>query len=202
MVSVLCIPFSLIVTCGIVWAQGKSLNTLTLLGLIVGIGGQLGDLVISYIKRDIGIKDMGTILPGCSREQAVEAAVVGFEHMRALPTYERAGALRRISAGIAAQAERAGEIIRQLRSFVRKDQPERRLVDLRTVIREAAVLFEPEARRAGVQLRMRLGEAPVQVMAWTLSRRIISASESPSSAVLIAPARVTIMRPPPSRWSS
>ncbi|HPF69581.1 MAG TPA: efflux RND transporter permease subunit, partial [Candidatus Krumholzibacteria bacterium] len=37
MVAVACIPFSLIVTCGIVWAQGRSLNTLTLQGLIVGI---------------------------------------------------------------------------------------------------------------------------------------------------------------------
>ena len=37
---------------------------LILTGLIVGIGGQLGDLVISYIKRDIGIKDMGTTIRG------------------------------------------------------------------------------------------------------------------------------------------
>jgi phosphatidate cytidylyltransferase len=37
---------------------------LLLTGLIVGIGGQLGDLVISYIKRDIGIKDMGTTIQG------------------------------------------------------------------------------------------------------------------------------------------
>ena len=33
-------------------------------GLIVGVGGQLGDLVISYIKRDIGIKDMSAAIPG------------------------------------------------------------------------------------------------------------------------------------------
>lgn len=33
-------------------------------GFIVGVGGQLGDLVISYIKRDIGIKDMGAVLKG------------------------------------------------------------------------------------------------------------------------------------------
>lgn len=33
-------------------------------GLIVGIGGQLGDLSISVIKRDIGIKDMGASIPG------------------------------------------------------------------------------------------------------------------------------------------
>ena len=37
---------------------------LILTGLIVGIGGQLGDLVVSYIKRDIGIKDMGTTIRG------------------------------------------------------------------------------------------------------------------------------------------
>ncbi|MEM7431735.1 MAG: phosphatidate cytidylyltransferase [Pseudomonadota bacterium] len=37
---------------------------LILIGLIVGVGGQLGDLVISYIKRDIGIKDMGSAISG------------------------------------------------------------------------------------------------------------------------------------------
>jgi phosphatidate cytidylyltransferase len=37
---------------------------LVLTGLIVGIGGQLGDLSISVIKRDMGVKDMGTAIPG------------------------------------------------------------------------------------------------------------------------------------------
>ncbi len=37
---------------------------LVLTGLIVGVGGQLGDLVISFIKRDIGIKDMGATIQG------------------------------------------------------------------------------------------------------------------------------------------
>jgi phosphatidate cytidylyltransferase len=35
-----------------------------LVGLIVGIGGQLGDLIVSVIKRDLGIKDMGTVIRG------------------------------------------------------------------------------------------------------------------------------------------
>lgn len=35
-----------------------------LTGLIVGIGGQLGDLSISVIKRDLGIKDMGAAIRG------------------------------------------------------------------------------------------------------------------------------------------
>ena len=37
---------------------------LVLAGLIVGIGGQLGDLSISVIKRDIGTKDMAATIPG------------------------------------------------------------------------------------------------------------------------------------------
>jgi len=37
---------------------------LVLTGLIVGVGGQLGDLAISLIKRDVGIKDMGKLIPG------------------------------------------------------------------------------------------------------------------------------------------
>ena len=34
------------------------------LGLLISILGQLGDLVISSIKRDVGIKDMGQLFPG------------------------------------------------------------------------------------------------------------------------------------------
>lgn len=37
---------------------------LVALGLLVAIGGQAGDLTLSSIKRDLGIKDMGVVLPG------------------------------------------------------------------------------------------------------------------------------------------
>jgi len=37
---------------------------LLLTGLIVGIGGLLGDLSVSLIKRESGTKDMGTLIPG------------------------------------------------------------------------------------------------------------------------------------------
>lgn len=33
-------------------------------GLIVGVGGHLGDLSISVIKRDVGVKDMGALILG------------------------------------------------------------------------------------------------------------------------------------------
>ncbi len=34
------------------------------LGVIISVSGQLGDLVLSSIKRDLGIKDMGSAIPG------------------------------------------------------------------------------------------------------------------------------------------
>ncbi|MBX3387584.1 MAG: phosphatidate cytidylyltransferase [Phycisphaeraceae bacterium] len=39
-------------------------HRLLLLGLMVGVGAQMGDLMLGSIKRDIGIKDMGATLPG------------------------------------------------------------------------------------------------------------------------------------------
>jgi len=35
-----------------------------LAGLIIGVGGHLGDLSISVIKRDLGVKDMGALIRG------------------------------------------------------------------------------------------------------------------------------------------
>lgn len=34
------------------------------LGALISVAGQLGDLMLSSVKRDLGIKDMGTIIPG------------------------------------------------------------------------------------------------------------------------------------------
>jgi phosphatidate cytidylyltransferase len=37
---------------------------LLILGLLISSLGQLGDLVLSSIKRDVGVKDLGTLIPG------------------------------------------------------------------------------------------------------------------------------------------
>lgn len=58
---------------------------LILTGLIVGIGGQLGDLAVSVIKRDLGMKDMGTAIPGhggiLDRIDSLSFAAPLFVHM-------------------------------------------------------------------------------------------------------------------------
>lgn len=58
-----------LMTAVVVWALRSTVPhfgplQLVLTSLIIGVGGQFGDLAISVIKRDIGIKDMGTIFPG------------------------------------------------------------------------------------------------------------------------------------------
>jgi HAE1 family hydrophobic/amphiphilic exporter-1 len=59
LIAVLCIPFSLIVACGVIWMMGKTLNTLTLLGLIVGIGMLVDNAVVVmeniYRHQELGL---------------------------------------------------------------------------------------------------------------------------------------------------
>ena len=45
-VAMVCIPFSLVFACAIIWAQGKTLNTISLLGLIVGVGMLVDNAVV------------------------------------------------------------------------------------------------------------------------------------------------------------
>lgn len=45
------------------WKQGGLFDGV-LLGLVVAVTAPLGDLVESMIKRDLGVKDLGTLLPG------------------------------------------------------------------------------------------------------------------------------------------
>src|SRR5207249_2319992 len=37
---------------------------LATLGVLISVVGQLGDLMLSSIKRDLGLKDMGVTIPG------------------------------------------------------------------------------------------------------------------------------------------
>jgi phosphatidate cytidylyltransferase len=46
------------------WFTPLSPQEAILAGLIIGIGGFVGDVVVSAVKRDLGVKDSGTTLPG------------------------------------------------------------------------------------------------------------------------------------------
>jgi HAE1 family hydrophobic/amphiphilic exporter-1 len=74
MVCAMCIPFSLIVTCGLIWAQGKSLNTLALLGLIVGIG-MLVDNAVVVMENIFRLREEGCDRQTASRQGAKEVSL-------------------------------------------------------------------------------------------------------------------------------
>ena len=42
----------------------QGINQAILLGLLVSVFGQLGDLVESLLKRNMGVKDSGGLIPG------------------------------------------------------------------------------------------------------------------------------------------
>ena len=59
---------------------------LAVLGVLVSAAGQFGDLTLSSIKRDIGIKDMDVIIPGHGGlldrfDSALLVAPVAFHHV-------------------------------------------------------------------------------------------------------------------------
>jgi two-component system sensor histidine kinase TtrS len=66
------------------------------------------------------------------------------------------GRLSDALATIALQAQRGGEIIRQLRQFVNREEPVRSWVDINDLIRQTVVLIRPEAERLGIQFVTRL----------------------------------------------
>jgi phosphatidate cytidylyltransferase len=64
---------ALVLTTILVWIVGTAVFRgtalgrpvyLILLGVIISVVGQLGDLMLSSVKRDLGIKDMGVTIPG------------------------------------------------------------------------------------------------------------------------------------------
>jgi two-component system sensor kinase FixL len=65
---------------------------------------------------------------------------------------------------IAAQAQRAGEIISHFRKLVRKREPERAAADLNALVKQAADLLHADATRQGVTLEVNLASGLTQVI--------------------------------------
>ena len=69
---------------------------------------------------------------------------------------------------IAAQAERAGEVIRHIRHFLRKEPPQTRPARVRSIFETVVGLLRPDAQRAGVVLDAQVGEG----VEWVLAQEI------------------------------
>jgi len=66
---------------------------------------------------------------------------------------------------VAAQAQRAGDVVRRMRSFVRGDEGEIHPVQVNFLVREVHRLAAPEARQGGVTLEVATDDAAGEVLA-------------------------------------
>ncbi|MGA2550493.1 MAG: PAS domain S-box protein [Burkholderiaceae bacterium] len=64
-----------------------------------------------------------------------------------------------------AQAERAGKIIRRIREFVKRSEPHRRVINLRTVVDDAVGFAEIEAAKKRILIRTEIPEAIAEIQA-------------------------------------
>jgi PAS domain S-box-containing protein len=64
---------------------------------------------------------------------------------------------------IAAESLRAGEMIRHLRTLVRKQEPRREPAAVNGIVKDALALIEPEARKGGVDVRLDLADGLPEV---------------------------------------
>ncbi len=68
------------------------------------------------------------------------------------------GVLLDVFEKIAAEGLRAGQVLRSIRSLIRRENAEETLVDLRALAGEAVRVLEPQARQHGVTVRLEDGE--------------------------------------------
>jgi two-component system sensor histidine kinase TtrS len=103
-----------------------------------------------------------------------------------------AGELASSMGEAAAQAERASEIIRHLRSFVRKDEAALAPVALNHLVQEVVRLMRPDARQSGVDIAVELADdlppvladgIQIQQVLITLTRNAIEAIAAAGAAV-------------------
>lgn len=87
---------------------------------------------------------------------------------------------------IVSQADRAGEIIRQLRRLTQKEPLERAVVNINTLVSSVVVLLRPELRRANVKLYLDLDQnlADISVQPIQIEQVILNLARNAIEAML------------------
>ena len=114
---------------------------------------------------------MGEMAAGLAHElNQPLCAIMTFSQatLRLLDRPERQQELRHAIERTAANADRAGEIIRQMRSFVRKDDPAAVEADINDMVREVVELTAAEANHNEIQVKTSLAAGLPRVSAATI----------------------------------
>jgi two-component system sensor kinase FixL len=126
---------------------------------------QLLEAELAYMGR---VQIMGEMASGLAHELSQPlAAVINYTQgcVRRLQNEGGAADILEAMTRASAQAERAGKIIHQLRSMIRRGQPTLVPVDLNSLVNEVLALAQPEVRRGEVVLQLELAGEPLPVRA-------------------------------------
>jgi signal transduction histidine kinase len=115
---------------------------------IAARGGAGPFLAPEHARRD-GLGHRPRTQPAADRHHHQRPRLRAHDRIRAAPTMPTCS---EVMTKIAEQAERAGEVIRHIRRFVRKEQPEMAPVAVADIFETVLVLMREDARRAGVVL--------------------------------------------------
>jgi C4-dicarboxylate-specific signal transduction histidine kinase len=132
------------------------------------VSAPAGTGCVDDLHRD-RLRTLGELAAGLAHEvnQPLTAiATYTFAALQLLSTESfREQEVKSLLERIAAQAQRAGELIRSLRRFATRGQAERRPVNLTEIIQEALLLIDLELRNHKVQTRLELAENIPSILA-------------------------------------
>ncbi len=160
------------------WVRDRAVPAFDFDGQLTGYDGFLEDIT-QRRRQEEQLQHMQVQLAHASRLATLGEMVAGLAHEVSQPLFSilnyatasgnllsqgRADVevLKQWNSEIASEAARAGEILRRLRTFGRRAEPERLVGDLHEVIEESIALVAPEARARGILLEKRLADGPLQ----------------------------------------
>jgi len=112
------------------------------------------ELAVEQLRHADRLRTIGELSTGLAHELGAPLNVVRVRAAMIGSGEVSESRMRELGSLIVAQADRVSAIIRQLLDFARRDAPQRRLVDLRGVLRDAVLLVSPLAESTGVSLEI------------------------------------------------
>jgi len=112
------------------------------------------DLAVEQLRHADRLRTIGELSTGLAHELGAPLNVVRVRAAMIGSGEVSESRMRELGALIVDQADRVSAIIRQLLDFARREAPQRRLVDLRAVLRDAVLLVSPLAESTGVTLEI------------------------------------------------
>jgi two-component system sensor histidine kinase DctS len=146
-------------------------------------------LELAHVSRLASMGEMATVIAHEINQPLAAIALYSAAGLRTLNGECDRSKMETWLEAINAQAKRASEIVKRVRRFVQKGEPQFGPVDLNLIARETAALVDPEARSQGVEIVLELakGLPPVKGDRVLLEQVVFNLVRNAMDAVLAQP---------------